>query len=87
MTVDEALKSKTVYKYRAYSIEQVIYDGRWKFMHYCPNGLTVRTWADNSRVIHDCEFCQEVIPEEIILLWGLIDKDPVKPPYPGFGAR
>ncbi len=39
MTPDEVLKKKTVYKYRAYAIEQMEFDGSWRFTHYCPCGV------------------------------------------------
>ncbi len=77
MIHDGALKKKTIYKYRAYSIEQREYDGSWVFMHYCPNGLQRRIWENNAIPLKNCDACEETIPEEIILLWGLIDKDPM----------
>lgn len=75
MTPDDMLKKKTVYKDRSYAIEQMEYDGSWRFTHYCPNGLQTRTWENNDADIRSCEQCEETIPEEIILLWGLIDKE------------
>lgn len=87
-TYDEVMKKKTVYKYRAYAIQQREYDGSWVFTHYCPCGLQTRTWENNAKALDNCDICKETISEEILLLWNLIDKDPpVKPIFPGFGAR
>lgn len=80
MTPDKMLKKKTVYKYRSYAIEQMEYDGSWRFVHYCPNGLQTRTWENNAADIKPCDRCAETIPEEIILLWGLIDKEDTPKP-------
>jgi hypothetical protein len=75
MTPEESLKFKTIYRYRAYAIQQLNLDGRWRFTHYCPSGLHERWWENNNAPLNKCDVCNEPIPEEIILLWGLIDKE------------
>ncbi len=61
------------YEEGAYSIQKG--DLRWIFVHPCPEKQHMRLWDDNKRDLKCCDNCNAPIPDRLILLWSLLDKE------------